>query len=355
MKIAILGLGLIGGSLAKAIKNVRPDIFISGFDLPEITAQAFVENVIDEQLLSSIDVKDSDIIFLCLPTELSIQEIERLAPVVKSGSIITDVCSVKRVLEKKWDLLQSDGKYIGGHPMTGKEKGGFENSDPILFENAIYILTGKEAELPSSQTLIDLLTAIGAKIKFLDASLHDTIVANVSHLPQLVAVSLVNAALNGDQHAFKDFAAGGFRDLTRIASSDFLIWEQIIRKNRIHILTALTKFQKTIADISTSIEKEDFSSLKLAFEKAKEKRDEIPKNSKGFLNPLSDIFIFVKDEPGVLFKMAEILFRNNISIKDVEILKMREGTGGTMRLSFDTKEIAKKAKGLIEQVGFKTR
>ena len=355
MKIAILGLGLIGGSLAKAIKNVRPDIFISGFDLPEITAQAFVENVIDEQLLSSIDVKDSDIIFLCLPTELSIQEIERLAPVVKSGSIITDVCSVKRVLEKKWDLLQSDGEYIGGHPMTGKEKGGFENSDPILFENAIYILTGKEAELPSSQTLIDLLTAIGAKIKFLDASLHDTIVANVSHLPQLVAVSLVNAALNGDQHAFKDFAAGGFRDLTRIASSDFLIWEQIIRKNRIHILTALTKFQKTIADISTSIEKEDFSSLKLAFEKAKEKRDEIPKNSKGFLNPLSDIFIFVKDEPGVLFKMAEILFRNNISIKDVEILKMREGTGGTMRLSFDTKEIAKKAKGLIEQVGFKTR
>jgi len=355
MKIAILGLGLIGGSLAKAIKNVRPDIFISGFDLPEITAQAFAENVIDEQLLSSIDVKDSDIIFLCLPTELSIQEIERLAPVVKSGSIITDVCSVKRVLEKKWDLLQSDGKYIGGHPMTGKEKGGFENSDPILFENAIYILTGKEAELPSSQSLIDLLTAIGAKIKFLDASLHDTIVANVSHLPQLVAVSLVNAALNGDQHAFKDFAAGGFRDLTRIASSDFLIWEQIIRKNRIHILTALTKFQKTIADISTSIEKEDFSSLKLAFEKAKEKRDEIPKNSKGFLNPLSDIFIFVKDEPGVLFKMAEILFRNNISIKDVEILKMREGTGGTMRLSFDTKEIAKKAKGLIEQVGFKTR
>jgi len=355
MKIAILGLGLIGGSLAKAIKNVRPDIFISGFDLPEITAQAFAENVIDEQLLSSIDVKDSDIVFLCLPTELSIQEIERLAPVVKSGSIITDVCSVKRVLEKKWDLLQSDGKYIGGHPMTGKEKGGFENSDPILFENAIYILTGKEAELPSSQTLIDLLTAIGAKIKFLDASLHDTIVANVSHLPQLVAVSLVNAALNGDQHAFKDFAAGGFRDLTRIASSDFLIWEQIIRKNRIHILTALTKFQKTIADISTSIEKEDFSSLKLAFEKAKEKRDEIPKNSKGFLNPLSDIFIFVKDEPGVLFKMAEILFRNNISIKDVEILKMREGTGGTMRLSFDTKEIAKKAKGLIEQVGFKTR
>lgn len=355
MKIAILGLGLIGGSLAKAVKTVSPEIFISAFDFPEVTAQALLEKVIDEALPASSDAINSDIVFLCLPTEFSLIEIERLAPLVKPGCIVTDVCSVKESLQTKWDALQSKGIYIGGHPMTGKEKGGYENSDPILFENAIYILTGELARTPSSQKLIDLLSAIGAKIKFLDASLHDTIVANVSHLPQVVAVSLVNSALSGDQAVFKDFAAGGFRDLTRIASSDFLIWEQIIRKNRIHILTALTKFQKTIADISTSIEKEDFSSLKLAFEKAKEKRDEIPKNSKGFLNPLSDIFIFVKDEPGVLFKMAEILYRNNISIKDVEILKMREGTGGTMRLSFDTKEIAKKAKGLIEQVGFKTR
>ncbi len=355
MKIAILGLGLIGGSLAKAIKTVSPEIFISGFDFADVTSQALSEKVIDEALMSSSDVKNADIVFLCLPTEFSLTEIGKLASVVESGCIVTDVCSVKEALQNKWNTLQSEGIYIGGHPMTGKEKGGYENSDPILFENAIYILTGEYAQTSAAQKLIDLLSGIGAKIKFLDASLHDTIVANVSHLPQIVAVSLVNSALNGEQAAFKDFAAGGFRDLTRIASSDFLIWEQIIRKNRKHILTALTKFQQTISDVSDSIEKEDFSSLKLAFEKAKEKRDEIPKNSKGFLNPLSDIFIFVKDEPGVLFRMSEILYKNNISIKDVEILKMREGTGGTMRLSFDTKEIAKKAKGLIEQVGFKTR
>lgn len=355
MKIAILGLGLIGGSIAKAIKTVSPEIFISGFDFSDVTSQALSEKVIDEALTSSSDVKNADIIFLCLPTEFSLSEIEKLAPVVKPDCIITDVCSVKEALQNKWNTLQSEGIYIGGHPMTGKEKGGYENSDPILFENAIYILTGENAQTSAAQKLIDLLSGIGAKIKFLNASLHDTIVANVSHLPQIVAVSLVNSALNGEQATFKDFAAGGFRDLTRIASSDFLIWEQIIRKNRQHILTALNKFQKTISDISASIEKEDFVSLQLAFEKAKEKRDEIPKNSKGFLNPLSDIFIYVKDEPGVLFRMSEILYKNNISIKDVEILKMREGTGGTMRLSFDTKEIAKKAKGLIEQVGFKTR
>jgi len=355
MKIAILGLGLIGGSLAKALKTIFPDIYISAFDFPEVTTQALSEKIIDEALPTSSAVENSDIVFLCLPTELSLNELENLAPVVSSGCIITDVCSVKEALQKKWDTLQSKGIYIGGHPMTGKEKGGYENSDPILFENAIYILTGTNAQEVSAQKLIDLLSGIGAKIKFLETSLHDTIVANVSHLPQLVAVALVNAVLNGYQAGFKDFAAGGFRDLTRIASSDYLIWEQIIRKNRQPILAALAKFQHTIADLSTSIEKEDFASLQIAFEKAKEKRDEIPKNSKGFLNPLSDIFIFVKDEPGVLFKLAGILYQNNISIKDVEILKMREGTGGTMRLSFDTKEIAKKAKGLIEQVGFKTR
>lgn len=355
MKIAILGLGLIGGSLAKAIRNVRPDIFLSAFDLPEITSLAISEKVIDEQLSSSIEAKDSDIIFLCLPTELSIQEIERLAPVVKPGCIITDVCSVKEVLEKKWNSLKSDGRYIGGHPMTGKEKCGYENSDPILFENAIYILTGKEAKLPSSQTLIDLLIAIGAKIKYLEAALHDTIVANVSHLPQLVAVSLVNAALNEDQYAFKDFAAGGFRDLTRIASSDFLIWEQIIRNNKEQILSALSGFQKTVAQISSSIEKEDFAALQFAFEHAKELRDEIPKNSKGFINQLSDIFVYVKDEPGVLHKLTTILFQNNLSIKDIELLKIREGTGGTFRLSFDSEDIARHAKALIESIGFKTR
>ena len=355
MKIAILGLGLIGGSLAKAIRNVRPDIFISAFDLNEVTKLAFSEKVIDEQLSSSIEVKDSDIIFLCLPTELSIKEFEKLAPVVKSGCIITDVCSVKEILEKKWTTLQSKGTYIGGHPMTGKEKGGYENSDPILFENAIYILTGKEASLPSSQAFINLLSAIGAKIKFLDASLHDTIVANVSHLPQLVAVSLVNAALNGDQQAFKDFAAGGFRDLTRIASSDFLIWEQIIRNNRKQILAALNGFQKTISDVALSIEKENYSELQIAFEQAKERRDEIPKNSKGFINQLADIFVYVKDEPGVLHKLTTILFQNKLNIKDMELLKIREGTGGTFRLSFDSEDIAQKAKTLIESIGFKTR
>lgn len=355
MKIAILGLGLIGGSLAKAIRNVRPDIFISAFDLNEVTKLALSEKVIDEQLSSSIEVKDSDIIFLCLPTELSIKEFEKLAPVVKSGCIITDVCSVKEVLEKKWNSLQSKGTYIGGHPMTGKEKGGYENSDPILFENAIYILTGKEASLPSSQTFIDLLSAIGAKIKFLDASLHDTIVANVSHLPQLVAVSLVNAALNDGQHAFKDFAAGGFRDLTRIASSDFLIWEQIIRNNKEQILAALKGFQKTISNIALSIEKENYNELQIAFEQAKERRDEIPKNSKGFINQLADIFVYVKDEPGVLHKLTTILYQNKLNIKDMELLKIREGTGGTFRLSFDSEDIAQQAKTLIESIGFKTR
>ena len=355
MKIAILGLGLIGGSLAKAIKNVRPDIFLSAFDLPDVVEQAMTEQVIDESLSSSTEVTDADIVFLCLPTEISIKEIEKLASAVKPDCIITDVCSVKEVLEKKWNSLQSKGIYIGGHPMTGKEKGGYENSDPILFENAIYILTGKEAELSSSTGLIELLGLIGAKIKFLDASLHDMIVANVSHLPQLVAVSLVNAALNDGQHAFKDFAAGGFRDLTRIASSDFLIWEQIIRNNREQIISALAGFQKAVAQISSSIEKKDFAALKLAFEQAKEKRDEIPKNSKGFINQLADIFVYVKDEPGVLHRLTTVLFENKVSIKDIELLKMREGTGGTFRLSFDTEEIAKYAKSLIESVGFKTR
>jgi len=355
MNISIIGLGLIGGSLAKAIKNVRPDVVISAYDLPEVISLALSEKVIDEKLLNVQSAKDSDIIFLCLPIELSIQQLEVLAPLVKSGSIITDVCSVKSVLKEKWNSLRSSGIYVGGHPMTGKEKGGYENSDPILFENAIYILTDEIEADSRKNKLVELLSSIGANIRFLNASLHDTIVAHVSHLPQLVAVAIVNAALKDEQASFKDFAAGGFRDLTRIASSDYGIWEQIIRSNREQILTALSHFQSTVQNITDAIAQNDFSFLQSSFEEAKIKRDEIPKNSKGFINQLSDIFVFVKDEPGVLHKLTTILYQNGISIKDIELLKIREGTGGTFRLSFASEEIAAKAKGFIESIGFKTR
>ncbi|MCX7798678.1 MAG: prephenate dehydrogenase/arogenate dehydrogenase family protein [Melioribacter sp.] len=355
-KISILGLGLIGGSLAKAFKRVNNNFFISAYDRQEILNLALDDKVIDEKLNNIEDSLKSDLIFLCFPVETSIETFKKLVPYLKENQIISDVCSVKEIFQHLWNENHKAGYYIGGHPMAGKEKSGYENSESTLFENCVYILNDTAKELPLIQKFTDLIHQIGARITFLNPKVHDIIVAAVSHLPQLVSVSLINSAVLKDSDInFLDYAAGGFRDMTRIAASDFNMWESIIKLNSKNILQAIDNFIFDLEETKKSILKNDFKKLEKKFESARSKRDEIPKNTKGFLSPLFDIFVFVKDEPGVLSKITTALFHSGLNIKDIELLKIREGTGGTFRISFDSKEAADKAKGIIENLGFTTK
>jgi prephenate dehydrogenase len=139
--ISIIGLGLIGGSIAKALKKTDLNITISAFDKDDILSAAIDERIIDKELSSINESINSDLIFLCLPVELSLEYLKDLSPKLKTGQVITDVSGVKGVFQKEWGKLNSKGIYIGGHPMTGKEIGGYKNSDPLLFENSVYILS----------------------------------------------------------------------------------------------------------------------------------------------------------------------------------------------------------------------
>ncbi|MDH7604034.1 MAG: prephenate dehydrogenase/arogenate dehydrogenase family protein [Melioribacter sp.] len=355
-KISIIGLGLIGGSLAKALRRNNLNFFISAFDRPQILEQALNDKVIDQKLNNIEEALNSDLIFLCLPVDLSISAFKELIPKLKENQIITDVCGVKEIFHQIWNENNSKGFYIGGHPMTGKEKSGYENSESTLFENCVYILSDTAKEFAFIQLFTNIIHQIGARITFLNPKVHDIIVAAVSHLPQIVAVSLINsAALKDSDINFFDYAAGGFRDMTRIASSDFSIWESIIKLNNKNILQAIDNFIFNLEEIKKSIIKNDLKKIAQKFESARSKRDEIPKNTKGFLSPLHDIFVFVKDEPGVLSKITTALFHAGINIKDIELLKIREGTGGTFRISFESKDAADRAKNIIEELGFTTR
>jgi prephenate dehydrogenase len=354
--IAIIGLGLIGGSLAKALKQNRNDVFISAFDNNEILSKALNDNVIDQKLIHCDDSLNSDIIFLCLPTGKTIEVFETLSNKISENQILTDVCSIKYKLQEIWDKKNCKGIYIGGHPMTGKEKGGYENSDSTLFENCVYILNESAKDLELINGFTDIIKSIGAKITFLNPKVHDIIVASVSHLPQLVAVSLINSAgLKDSELNFFDFAAGGFRDMTRIGASEFQMWESIIQYNNKNIVQAIDNFIYDLEQTKKFISSGKISSLADRFESARIKRDEIPKSTKGFINSLFDLFIYVKDEPGVLAKLTTVLFENKINIKDLELLKIREGTGGTFRISFENQSDADKAKKLIEQLGFSVK
>ncbi|MEE9432111.1 MAG: prephenate dehydrogenase/arogenate dehydrogenase family protein, partial [Melioribacteraceae bacterium] len=355
---------LIGGSIAKALKNSDFPYTITAYDKPEVLAKAKYENVIDEILANPKDTISADVIFICLPLNLSIEVFKELAPLISSNTILTDVSGVKLVFQKEWEKINSAGMYIGGHPMTGKEKGGYENSDPLLFENSVYIVTHDLSNTSTPFSITDtriekfknVLTKLGANILFIPAKQHDVIAASVSHLPQLLSVALVNtASLKTDEYNFLDLAAGGFRDMTRIASSNFNIWEDVINQNQNQILTAIEKYSYELEKIKNWVSTKNNVELEKYFIKASKHRNEIPKNTKGFLTPVFDIFVFVKDEPGVISKISSILFVNGINIKDIELLKIREGDGGTFRMSFETEKIAQEAKIIISELGFKTK
>ncbi|MBL1213607.1 MAG: prephenate dehydrogenase/arogenate dehydrogenase family protein [Ignavibacteriae bacterium] len=355
-KIAIIGLGLIGGSIAKALKQSDLKFEISGFDKKRVADQAINEKVIDKKLNVIEEALEHDVIFVCLPVTKSIEVIEQLAPVLHNNTILTDVCSIKGKIK---DVVEKSGckaLYIGGHPMTGKEKGGYENSDPLLFENSTYIINDDVKDNPKAVPFFNLIKSMGAKIYFVDADLHDRIVANVSHLPQMLSVALVNnISLNVDGIKYTDFAAGGFRDMTRIASSDFNVWESIIDINKNKIIDSIDNFQSYLSNIKKKIIYSEFLSLAEEFENARFNRDEIPKDTKGFLTPLHDLFVFVSDVPGIISKISTALFEKRINIKDIELLKIREGTGGTFRLSFDNENDVKEAKVILEGIGFETK
>ncbi|MCU7489981.1 MAG: prephenate dehydrogenase/arogenate dehydrogenase family protein [Ignavibacteria bacterium] len=352
MEISIIGLGLIGGSIAKSLRKSAEDFSISAWDRDEVLEKALEEKVIDAKLKSPEEAIKSEVIFLCLPVDESLKAFEALAPGLNEGTLITDVCGVKGKFEDSWKSLKSKGTYIGGHPMTGKEKGGFQNSDPLLFENAVYIVSASGKESPYINKFLGILSILGARPVYLDPYVHDKVVASVSHLPQLLSVALVNTvARNSDGVNNLDFAAGGFRDMTRIASSSFNIWKDVIRFNKREIISALELFIGEVSSMKDEISRGNPEALEALFNSSRESRERIPKVNKGFITPLFYISVFIKDEPGSISRISSALFQESINIKDIELLKFREGTGGTFQIAFESESESIRAAEILERAG----
>jgi len=349
--------GLIGGSFDKALKQADESIHIGAYDRTHIIKRALADGVIDTIIFLIEDALNYEIIIICLQIDESIYIFNSLTSKLKQGQIISDFCSVKIVFSELWNKNRKDGTYIGVHPMTGKEKGGYANSDPLLFENSVFIICDedKSSHQKEINTYFELVKLSGARITFLSPDIHDIITANVSHIPQLLSVLLVNQAdkQRGDI-SFIDFAGGGFRDMTRIASSDFSVWKSILSNNSDEIINSLREYSAKLNGLILLLEKNDNDAIKELFEKARTAREEIPFNSKGYLECLFDITVFVKDEPGMISKISTVLFKGNINIKDIELLKIREGKGGNFKFYFERESSAKRAKYLIEHEGFTT-
>jgi prephenate dehydrogenase len=351
--VAIIGLGLIGGSLCYVLK--KRGIEVRGVSSPKTLEMAQRMGIIDagfEYSRTEEALKDCGFVFICTP----LLDIEKRIPGVfecaQKGTVISDVGSTKDwICRAAQQNLQRGIFFVGGHPMAGSEKRGLENASPFLFYDAVWVLTPlDETPKRAVKALSDLLTQIGAKIMLLSPDLHDRIAASVSHLPQLLAVLLTNHLARKNSDFFRNLAAGGFRDMTRIASSGYGIWRDILRTNIDGIRESLVDFR---SELDTLIERiDDESYLEQAFERANRERRTIPRYSKGFLKPLNDVRVTVEDKPGQLAKITNLIYYRGINIKDIEIVTVREGEGGILRLGFSQKNEAENAARVLTAGGY---
>lgn len=278
-KITIIGVGLIGGSLGLALKEKKANFKIVGIDKQEIIEKAIARGAIDEGTVNLKEgIEEADIVIIATPVKTILNLLTQINPFLKKGCIVTDTGSTKQqIVQKANKVLSKDIFFIGGHPMAGSEECGIESANPHLFQDRTYILTPtKKSNLITLEKISLLIKMIGADRLILDPIEHDRIVGTVSHLPQIMAVSLVNMVSElvrkeNNNNYFK--AVGeGFKDMTRIASSPYKIWEDICDTNQENILEMIQEFRNYLEVIEDKL-KNDPSSLKEEFQKASKLRE----------------------------------------------------------------------------------
>jgi prephenate dehydrogenase len=362
-RIALLGTGLIGGSLGLVWRDRRPDLSIIGYDQPDVLERAEDRGAITEKAAHpSAAVEGADLVVFATPVGASLQLMDTVADALAPGTLVTDVASVKQpILDQAADVLPDTVTFVGGHPMAGAEHSGIDHADRLLFENAAWVLClpngVPDAALEEDLApVVDLIETAGGRPLVLDAATHDRIAGIVSHLPQLVAVALVNTAADTDDaDTALELAAGGFRDMTRIAASPFSMWRDVLVGNESAIHDALSRFTRHLQHLRNRLIGDELDALDDAFTSAKDARESIPREAKGFLHPLADVYVQVPDEPGMLHDLTGCLADADLNIKDIELQKFRGGAGGTFRVAFDTSADAEAAVAVLHDHDYEAR
>lgn len=369
--IGFIGLGLIGGSIAKAIKNVHKEYNLIAYNhhsskeniattkttsyISTDLEQALKNETLDMVVSELTDFADCDIIILCAPVLQNINYLSRLKDIIKPECILTDVGSVKGNIHNEVINLGLDTMFIGGHPMTGSEKTGYENSHSTLLENAYYILT--PTAYTSSKKLefmIHLVKDMASLPIILDYRKHDEVTAAISHVPHIIAASLVNLVKESDDTVenMRHLAAGGFKDITRIASSSPTIWQNICLTNTASIKAFLDNYIASLNKISNALDEKDEDYLFNFFDTANEYRTSIPNRSNGLMQNIYEVFIDIIDEAGAIATIATLLATNSISIKNIGIIHNREFEEGVLRIEFYDDLAREKATSLLKKYSY---
>ena len=346
--VLVIGLGLIGGSVALALQK-SPETKIYGYDaLPQTRELAKTLKVVNEIVENPSDVAaDMDFIIFGTPVNATLDWMEQIKDwVLKDSVIVTDTGSTKAlIMEKARELRELGIVFIGGHPMAGSHKSGVTAAKPYLFENAYYIVTPFEDEAASNlESLEKLLKFTLGKIVQVDAKEHDHMTAVVSHFPHIVAASLVHQLQleNAQLPLTRALAAGGFRDITRIASSNPKLWRDITLQNRGELIGQLDQWLAEMGRVRSILQDGNDKVVEQYFSVAKEVRDALPISSGAMYVPY-DLYVDIPDYPGVISEVTGYLAEDQISITNLRIVETREDIFGILVISFSTSDDRERA------------
>jgi len=267
IRITIIGLGLIGGSFAKSIRENTNNYIIAYDQCEDTLKKALSEEIIDEGYTSAeLAVSTSDLIIMCLYPEATMKFIENNGSYIKSDAIVTDTAGLKTDIVSFFKMRTHKDQiieYIGGHPIAGSEKSGYENSNASIFKNASYILTPHEGNSKAALgTLSALLKQIGfASVTEMSPEKHDERIAYTSHLPHIIASALLN------QMPDQSLIGGSFRDATRVGQMNAELWQELVLTNKVNVLKCFDQFKKQLQLFELAILENDKKTLTDLFNK----------------------------------------------------------------------------------------
>ena len=358
-KIAVIGLGLIGGSLALSLKNTGENFIITGYDVEgEAMNIAKYRNIID---IIAKDYKeatsDADLIIIATPISKIVEVAEHIKDYLKKGVIITDVGSAKEKIVKRVGEILPDGVFfIGGHPMAGSENEGILSATPELFRNTFYILTPTDTTISEPLVMLhSLFTKIGAKVISMDPKEHDENVALISHLPHILSTNLVDM-IDDKQKKMKNLfklCAGGFRDMTRIAAANTKMWLDISLENKDEVIKSIDNYIKYLSKFKINLQKNDAELIKNHYLKAQKARINLPKYVEKDISKLYELRIAIPDRAGVLSEITLAISYHGINIEDISIFHSTEFSGGgILKVLVQGEDAGKITKEAIEKAGY---
>ena len=354
--IYIAGLGLIGASMALGIKRDHPDYKILGYNRSQASRDIALERGMIDRATDDFAsfAPLADVIILSLPIKQTIAFLQELATLeLKEGVIISDAGSTKSAIVSTAEKYFADKpvRFVGAHPMAGSHKTGAASADVNLFENAYYIFTPSSLTTPDTlEEMKDLLSGLHARFIEIDAKEHDRVTSQISHFPHILASGLMEqTASYAEEHEMaRRFAAGGFRDMTRIAESEPGMWTSILLSNRETIIERIEDFKRRLDEVGQAISKGDENQIWNFFNQAREQRQAMEIHKRGGVDSSFDLYVDVPDEENVILRILELL--RGTSLVNIHVNEEnREDVHGILQISFKNAQDLKRAEQVITE------